>query len=150
MLRTHQFGLDGAPNQGDDTEAIPNEAVVYVPEENHRNLREAKHQRDLPKDFFNHIGALAGQEDRIGVVKSNNPREISWHLSAFFRTTQLFQEFLLILTLHRCPTNFPKISKKIPTIFQSVCEQIKSPIIILNNFNTSFFLKMSHSKCQNL
>ena len=35
-------------------------------QENFRNpLREAKHQRDLLKDYFNHVGALAGQEDRV-------------------------------------------------------------------------------------
>ena len=27
--------------------------------------REAKHQRDLLKDYFNNVGALAGQENRI-------------------------------------------------------------------------------------
>ena len=35
-------------------------------DENLRNpLRESKHQRDIPKDYFNHVGALAGQEDRV-------------------------------------------------------------------------------------
>ena len=35
-------------------------------DDNYRNpLREAKHQQDLLKDYFNHIGTLAGQEDRI-------------------------------------------------------------------------------------
>ena len=28
-------------------------------------LREAKHKQDILKDYFNHLGALAGQEDRI-------------------------------------------------------------------------------------
>ena len=37
-----------------------------MPDDNYRNpSREAKHQRDLLKDYFNHVGALAGQEDRI-------------------------------------------------------------------------------------
>ena len=27
--------------------------------------REAKHQQDLLKDYFNHVGALSGQEDRV-------------------------------------------------------------------------------------
>ena len=35
----------------------------------HENLRnpsrEAKHQQDLLNDYFNHVGALAGQEDRV-------------------------------------------------------------------------------------
>ena len=39
---------------------------VYVPNDNYRNpSREAKYQRDLLKDYFNHMEALAGQEDRI-------------------------------------------------------------------------------------
>ena len=33
---------------------------------NFRNpSREAKHQRDLLKDYFNHMGVLAGQEDTV-------------------------------------------------------------------------------------
>ena len=66
MLKTHQDRLDRTPNPEDDIAARANEAVVYVPDESHRNpLREAKHQQDLLKDYFNHIGALAGQENRI-------------------------------------------------------------------------------------
>ena len=52
-------------HQADDTAALQNEQVLYMPE-NYRNpSREAKHQQDLLKDYFNHIGALAGQEKRI-------------------------------------------------------------------------------------
>ena len=37
--------------------AIANEQVLYVPDENYRNpSREAKHQPDLLKDCFNHLG----------------------------------------------------------------------------------------------
>ena len=40
--------------------------MMYVPDDNYRNsLREAIHQRNLLKDYFNHVGALVGQEDRI-------------------------------------------------------------------------------------
>ena len=36
-----------------------------MPNGNYRTpLREAKHQRDLLKDYFNHVGSLAVQEDR--------------------------------------------------------------------------------------
>ena len=50
----------------DDIAGIANEVAVYLLDENHRNpLREAKHQRDLLKDYFNHVGALAEQADRI-------------------------------------------------------------------------------------
>ena len=66
MLRTHQGRADRAPTQADDIAALQNEQVVYVPDGNYRNAsRESKHQRDLLKDYFNHLGALAGQEDRI-------------------------------------------------------------------------------------
>ena len=44
MLITHQDGLDRVTPAG-DIAAIPDEAVAYVPDENHRNpSREAKHQ----------------------------------------------------------------------------------------------------------
>ena len=58
-------------HQADDTAALQNEQVLYMPE-NYRNpSREAKHQQDLLKDYFNHIGALAGQEKRISDVTRN-------------------------------------------------------------------------------
>ena len=66
MLRTHQGGAARVSIPANDEVALPNEQVVYVPDEKYRNpLREAKHQRELLKDYFNHMGALAGQEDRI-------------------------------------------------------------------------------------
>ena len=62
MLRTHQGGADRAPTPGDDIVALQNEQVVYVKDDNYRNpSTEAKHQQDLLKEYFNHIGALAGQ-----------------------------------------------------------------------------------------
>ena len=82
MLRTDQGGVDRVPTPADDIAAIANEQVVYAPDENCRNpLREAKHQRDQLKDYFNHAGAFAGQ-------------------ILFFRSTQLFQELLFKLMLH--------------------------------------------------
>ena len=66
ILRTHQGRPDRAPTPANDVVAIRNEQVVYVPGDKYRNpSREAKHQRDLQKDSFIHLGALAGQEDRI-------------------------------------------------------------------------------------
>ena len=48
MLRSHQGGADRPPTP------------------NFRNpSREAKHQRDLLKDYFNQVGTLAGQEERV-------------------------------------------------------------------------------------
>ena len=64
MLRTHQDGADRAPTPGNDL-VRENGQVVCVPNENYRNpLREAKQQREPLKDYFNHVQALAGEEDR--------------------------------------------------------------------------------------
>ena len=68
ILRTHQGGVDRAHTPADDITSIGNQPVVYVPDENCRsNLREAKHQRDLLKDYFNHIGVLAGEEEKTEI-----------------------------------------------------------------------------------
>ena len=65
MLRTYQGRAIRAPTPADDIAALQNEQVVYVPD-NYRNASgEVKHQRDLLKDYFNHLGALAGQEGKI-------------------------------------------------------------------------------------
>ena len=66
MLRMHQGGAESAPNPANDIAALENEQVVYVPDDNYRNpSMETKHQPELLKDSFNHLGALAGQEDRF-------------------------------------------------------------------------------------
>ena len=50
-----------SPTPADDIAAIANEPAVYMPDKNHRNPpREAKHLRDLLKDYFNHVGIFAG------------------------------------------------------------------------------------------
>ena len=57
---------DRAPTPANDVTPLENEQVVYVPNDNYRNpSREAKHQQELLKDYFDHMGVLAGQEDRI-------------------------------------------------------------------------------------
>ena len=57
MLRSHQGAADH-PLQ-----------LTTGKQRHHENLRnpsrEAKHQQDLLKDYFNHLGALAGQADRV-------------------------------------------------------------------------------------
>ena len=66
ILRTHQGGADKAPTPSNDVAAQQNEQAVDVPNKNYRNpSREAKNQQKLLKDYFNHMGVLAGQEDRI-------------------------------------------------------------------------------------
>ena len=66
MCGVAQHAEDTPRQSRQGTAAIANEQVAYVPDDNYRNpLREAKHQQDLLKDYFNHLGALAGQEDRV-------------------------------------------------------------------------------------
>ena len=66
MLRSHQGGADRPPTPVNDIQpqqADPGEQRRY---ESLRNpSREANYQQDLLKDYFNHVGALAGQEDRV-------------------------------------------------------------------------------------
>ena len=48
-------------------------------------------------DYFNHLGALAGQENRNGNVSTNNSGGRSWHLSILFRATiNCFQDYPII------------------------------------------------------
>ena len=141
MLRTHQGGVVMAPNQPDDMVAIANEPLVYVLDERN-HLREAKHKRDVLSDYFDHVGALAGQRRR---------ERRSWHLPVLFRTTQLFKELLFKLVLHKCPpkfpTNFPKMFNRFPTILQYPTKsQVPLECLITS---TQFFDIMSHIKYQN-
>ena len=62
MTRTHQGGADRAPTAKNDVATQHNEQEVYVPNENYSNpSKQAKHQRELLKDYFNQVGALAMQ-----------------------------------------------------------------------------------------
>ena len=59
-------GADIPPNPADNKLAPQTDQGEQAHHENLRNpSREAKHQRDLLKDYFNHKGVLAGQEDRV-------------------------------------------------------------------------------------
>ena len=65
---------------GNDVAALENEQVVYVPNDNYRNLsREAKHPRELLKDYINHIRPLTG---KAGINRSFSGVPI--HLLIFF------------------------------------------------------------------
>ena len=45
MLRTRQGGANRVPTPADETAALQNEQVIYVPDDNYRNpSRKAKHQ----------------------------------------------------------------------------------------------------------
>ena len=64
VVRTNQGRVVRAPTTANDVAALQNEQVVYVSDDNYRNpLREAKHHQNLLKDYFNHLGALAGLDD---------------------------------------------------------------------------------------
>ena len=66
MLRSHQVGPDRPPTPVDDIEAPQADQGEQGHNRNFRNpSREGKHQRHLLKDYFNHVGALVGQEDRV-------------------------------------------------------------------------------------
>ena len=66
VLRTHQGSVDRAPTPANDAAALPNEHVLYITNENYWNpLREANDQQELLKDYFIHVGTVAGQKDRI-------------------------------------------------------------------------------------
>ena len=92
------------------------------------------------------MGALAGREDRICGVLTNNPGGRSWHLSILFRTTvspvqdypiriswhrlilfrttQLFQELLFKLVLLKLPK-----SKTFQKSFNTFSNQITCPLL---------------------
>ena len=66
MLRNHQRGANRPPTPADDFQPPQGDQGEQRHHKNLRNpLREAKHQRDLLKDYVNHVGELAGQEDRV-------------------------------------------------------------------------------------
>ena len=101
MMRTHQGGANRAPNPGNDGAAQLNEEAVCVPNDNYMNpLREAKHQRELLKDYFNHMGALDGRTGSEKYQPTTRGAEAAIYqsfselLSVLFRTTQLFQKLL--------------------------------------------------------
>ena len=66
MLRSHQGAADRPPTPADDIQPPHGDQGAQGHQEYFRNpSREAKHQRDLLKDYFNHVVALAGQDDRV-------------------------------------------------------------------------------------
>ena len=57
MLRSHQGGADRPPTPADDIQPPQADQGEQGHNRNFRNpSREAKHQRDLLKDYFNHVG----------------------------------------------------------------------------------------------
>ena len=130
-LRLHQGGADMSPNPRNDVVAQQNAHEVYVSHENYRNpLREAKYQRELLKDYFNHVrhwlgrrpGSEMCQPATLG-AEAGMYQSFSGLLSVLFRTNQLFQELLFQLVLlklatfflKRNPLDFQQVSKLLPT-----------------------------------
>ena len=91
MLRRHQGGADRPTTPADDLQPPQADQAANGPNGNFQNpSREAKHQQDLLKDYFNNLGALDGQGKRF----KKTEKTTSCHLSVLFRTTQLSQELL--------------------------------------------------------
>ena len=66
ILRSHQGAADRPPTPADDIQPQQGDQGEQRHHENFKDpSRETKHQRDLLKDYFNHVGALARQEDRV-------------------------------------------------------------------------------------
>ena len=67
MLRSHQGGADWPPTPADDIQPPQADQAEQGQNENFRNQsREAKHQQDLLKEYFNNLGVIAyWLEDRI-------------------------------------------------------------------------------------
>ena len=65
ILRIHQGGRVQPPNPQDDLAIIKEQLLDGADEKCRNPSRVAKHQRDLLKDYFNHEGALPGQDERI-------------------------------------------------------------------------------------
>ena len=69
LHKMHQVGADRPPTPltpADDIQAPQADQGEQGHNRGFRNpSREGKHQRDLLKDYFNHVEALAGQEDRV-------------------------------------------------------------------------------------
>ena len=88
MLRSHQGGADRSPTPADD---------IQPPQGEQRHQgnfgnpsREAKHQRDLLKDYFNHVGRWLGRRTEFKKTEGRT----CCHVSVLFRTTQIIQELL--------------------------------------------------------
>ena len=146
LLRTYQGGTDRAPNPENDAATLQNEQVVYVPNEKYRNpSRQAKHQRQLLKDYFNHVGGMGwtGLQDlRCGNQQSWGQK----HLSVLSRTTvSPFQDYPIIPRIfiqagvahifYKFPNKIQFISKS----FKTISSQITTPL--LKNFNLSYVKK---------
>ena len=66
MLKSHEVGADRPPTPADDIQAPQADQGEQGHNCNFRNpSREGKHQRDLLKDYFLHVGALAWQSQGL-------------------------------------------------------------------------------------
>ena len=109
MLRTHQVGVARAPNTQNEISAIVNEPVANGADDNCRYpMRKTKQQRDLLKDYLNHIDALALQEKRISNCEKDlllgQKKLVS--ISPFQDYSIIPKTFTFKLVLHEYPTNF--------------------------------------------
>ena len=117
MLRTHQGRAERAPTPIDYIGALQNEQVVCVPDDNYRNpLKEAKHQRDLLKDYFKEAGTYQSF--------SGLPN----HINKFYLCLCLFQQ----IKKKSFPTSFQTISKDLTSLIITATQVMyKCPILKL-------------------
>ena len=91
MFRSHQGAADRPPTPADDIQPPQGDQGEQGHQENFKNpSREAKHQRDLLKDYFNNVGGWLGSRTEFKKTEGR----ICCHISVLFRTTQIIQELL--------------------------------------------------------
>ena len=123
MMRTSQGGADWATIPANDAAALQNEQVVYVPNENYRNLlRDAKHQRTTERliQSCGGIGWAGGQDQRC--VNQQLWRQKMVSISPFQDYYESFSglpNYSKNFYLCWCCSNFQPISKQNPIHFQT-------------------------------
>ena len=87
---------DRPPTPADDIQPHQGDQGGQGHQENFRNTsREDKHQRDLLKDYFNHVGCWLGRRTKFKKTEGRILRgRRCCHISVLFRTTQTIQEIL--------------------------------------------------------
>ena len=103
MLKTPQGGANRAPTPANDVSAQQNEQAVYVINENCRNpLREAKHQQEVLKDYFNHVST-----NNLG----QKPAPIS-PFQDYYQSFSALTNYSKNIYLSWCCSSFQQISKQ--------------------------------------
>ena len=143
MLRTHRGTADRAPTPANDVAALQNEQVVYVPDDNYRNpFREAKHQRDLQNDYFNHVGHLLGRRTGSEMWQPNTLGQKKLTSISPCQDYPIIPRILFKLVLLKFSTNFRRKSKTISNKFQNYFKP--------NHKSTKTVEKLQPKLCKNV